>query len=79
MVCSNPFELYCEYGIRIKARSKATQTFILQLSGSGSYLATARAQAAGSYSATPQSNIIGPEGGQMLVDKTVEIIDALWK
>ena len=23
--------------------------------------------------------IIGPEGGQMLVDETVEIIDALWR
>ena len=79
VVCSNPFELYCEYGIRIKARSKATQTFILQMSGFGSYLATARAQAGGSYSAIPQSNIISPEGGQMLVDKTVEIIDELWK
>ena len=79
VVCSNPFELYCEYGIRIKARSKATQTFILQMSGFGSYLATARAQAGGSYSAIPQSNIIGPEGGRMLVDKTVEIIDELWK
>lgn len=79
VVCSNPFELYCEYGIRIKARSKATQTFILQMSGFGSYLPTARAQAAGSYSAIPQSNVIGPEGGQMLVDKTVEIIDRLWK
>ena len=79
VVCSNPFELYCEYGIRIKARSKATQTFILQMSGFGSYLPTARAQAAGSYSAIPQSNIIGPEGGQLLVDKTVEIIDELWK
>jgi hypothetical protein len=78
-ICSNPFELYCEYGIRIKARSQATQTFILQMSGFGSYLPTARAQAAGSYSAIPQSNIIGPEGGQMLVDKTVEIIDELWK
>lgn len=78
-VCSNPFELFCEYGIRIKARSKATQTFILQMSGFGSYLPTARAQAAGSYSAIPQSNLIGPEGGQMLVDKTVEIIDGLWK
>jgi len=79
VICSNPFELYCEFGIRIKARSKATQTFILQLSGSGSYLATARAQAGGSYSAIPQSNVIGPEGGQMLVDKTVEIIDGLWR
>jgi hypothetical protein len=78
-ICSNPFELFCEYGIRIKARSKATQTFILQMSGFGSYLPTARAQAAGSYSAIPQSNVIGPEGGQMLVDKTVEIIDGLWK
>ena len=79
MVCSNPIELFCEYGIRIKARSKATQTFIVQMSGFGSYLATTRAQAGGSYSAIPQSNIIGPEGGQMLVDKTVESIDELWK
>ena len=39
-ICSNPFELFCEYGIRIKARSKATQTFILQMSGFGSYLPT---------------------------------------
>ncbi len=78
VVCSNPFELFCEYGIRIKARSKATQTFILQLSGFGSYLPTARALAGGSYSAIPQSNIIGPEGGQMLVDETVAIIDRLW-
>lgn len=79
VVCSNPFELFCEYGIRIKARSKAKQTFIVQMSGFGSYLPTERAQAHGHYSAVPQSNIIGPEGGQMLVDKTVEIIDNLWK
>lgn len=79
VVCSNPFELFCEYGIRIKARSPATQTFVIQMSGFGSYLPTERAQAAGHYSAVPQSNVIGPEGGQMLVDKTVEIIDELWK
>jgi len=79
VVCSNPFEMFCEYGIRIKARSKATQTFILQMSGFGSYLPTERALAGGHYSAIPQSNIIGPEGGQMLVDKTVEIIGELWK
>jgi hypothetical protein len=79
VVCSNPFELFCEYGVRIKARSKATQTFILQMSGFGSYVPTERALAAGHYSAVPQSNIIGPEGGQMLVDKTVGIIDEQWK
>ncbi len=79
VVCSNPFELFCEYGIRIKARSTATQTFVLQMSGFGSYLPTERALAGGSYSAIPQSNIIGPQGGQMLVDQTVQIIDELWK
>ncbi len=79
VVCSNPFELFCEYGIRIKARSKATQTFIAQMSGFGSYLPTERALAGGHYSAVPQSNVIGPEGGQMLVDETVAIIDELWK
>ncbi|MDY0166160.1 MAG: hypothetical protein RBS80_06425 [Thermoguttaceae bacterium] len=79
VVCTNPFELFCEYGIRIKARSQATQTFIVQMSGFGSYLPTERALAGGHYSAVPQSNIIGPEGGQMLVDKTVEIIQELWK
>lgn len=79
VVCTNPFELFCEYGIRIKARSKATQTFVVQMSGFGSYLPTERAQAAGHYSAIPQSNVIGPEGGQMLVDSTVKIIDDLWK
>jgi len=78
VVCSNPFELFCEYGIRIKARSAATQTFVVQMSGFGSYLPTERAQAAGHYSAIPQSNVIGPEGGQMLVDKTVEIISELF-
>ncbi len=79
VVCTNPFELYCEYGIRIKARSQAIQTFIVQLSGFGTYLPTERAQAGGHYSAIPQSNVIGPEGGRMLVDKTVEIIEQLWK
>lgn len=79
VVCSNPFELFCEYCIRIKARSKATQTFILQISGFGSYLPAERAIAGGSYSAKPQSNIIGPEGGQILVDETVQIIDSVWE
>ncbi len=79
VICSNPFELFCEYGVRIKARSKATQTFVLQMSGFGSYLPTERALAGGHYSAVPQSNVIGPKGGQMLVDRTVAIIDELWK
>jgi len=57
----------------------ATQTFVVQMSDFGGYLPTERARVAGSYSAIPQSNVIGPEGGQMLVDETVEIIYTLWK
>lgn len=56
----------------------ATQTFILQMSGFGSYLPTERAQAGGHYSAVPQSNIIGQEGGQVLVDRSVELINSMW-
>jgi hypothetical protein len=78
VVCTNPFELFCEYGIRIKARSPATQTFVVQMTGFGSYLPTERALAGGHYSAIPQSNIIGPEGGRMLVDRTVEIAQELF-
>jgi hypothetical protein len=42
-------------------------------------VAKGASQAGGHYSAIPQSNVIGPEGGQMLVDKTVDIIKELWK
>ena len=76
---TNPFELFLEYGYRMKARSSASQTFVVQLScDSGKYLPTARAVGGGSYSATVQSNLVGPEGGQVLVDHTVELINGMW-
>ena len=73
---TNPFELYLDYGIRIKGRSPAIQTFLVQLTGSGGYLPSARAVAGGSYGAA--STAIGPEGGQELVEKTLEMINAVW-
>lgn len=80
-ICTNPFELYTDYGIQIKARSKAQQTFVIQLTGekSGSYLPTARAVQGGGYSAIAASCVVGPEGGQALVDQTVEAINSLWE
>ena len=42
-IATNPFELFTEYGIRIKARSRALQTFLIQLAGPGTYLPTAPA------------------------------------
>jgi len=77
-VCTNGFELFTDFGIRIKARSKAVQTFVIQLVGTGGYLPTDRAVRGGHYSAIVESNLVGPEGGQVLVDRTVELIDSMW-
>jgi len=80
-ICTNQFELYNDFGLQIKARSKALQTFVIQLctgspgSGSGSYLPTAFAVKGGGYGAVPASNKVGPEGGQILVEKTLEAIN----
>ncbi len=79
VVCTNQFELFTDFGIRIQARSKALQTFVVQLAGPGTYLATEKAVAGGGYSAVCQSNVVSPEGGQVLVDRTLDVIDELWK
>ena len=77
VICTNEFELFTDYGIRIQARSNALQTFVIQLAGPGSYLPTEKAIKGGGYSAVIQSNLVGPEGGQILVDRTVELINSL--
>jgi len=77
-ITTNPFELYTDYGIQMKARSPALQTFVIQLAGPGTYLPSARAAAGGGYSAIAESNEVGPEGGQVLVEETLRDINALW-
>ena len=75
---TSPFELFMDYGARIRARSKALQTFVVQLadgSGNGFYLPTARALANGHYSAIIKSNWVGPDGGAQLVGETVHVIN----
>jgi hypothetical protein len=84
-VATNPFELYVEYGIQIKARSKAPQTATMQLCScidgdrGGGYLPTANAIEGGHYSAEPASNLVGPEGGQILVEETLTRINAMFE
>lgn len=78
VVCTNQFELFTDFGIRIKARSKAIQTSVVQLVGPGTYLPTEKAVRGGHYSAVVHSSLVGPEGGQVLVDRTVELIDSMW-
>jgi hypothetical protein len=79
VICTSPFELYVDYGIQIQGRSKALQTFVVQLAGAANYLPTEKAVKGGGYSAIVQSTPVGPEGGQILVNRTVELIDALWE
>jgi hypothetical protein len=78
-IATNAFELYTDYGVQIKARSPGIQTFVIQLAGPGTYLPTARAAQHGGYGAVIQSSQIGPEGGQVLVDRTVEALGTMWK
>jgi len=89
-IATSPFELFLDYGVQIEARSPAIQTFLIQLAGATQehayYLPTRRAMAAGpldnkpftNYSATVMSNMVGPEGGQVLVDRSVELINSMW-
>ena len=77
-ICTNEFELYTDFGIRMQARSHALQTFTIQLAGPGTYLATQNASDHGGYGAIIQSCVVGPEGGQILVDRTVELINEMF-
>jgi hypothetical protein len=76
---SAPFEYYLDFGDRIKGRSPALQTFIIQLAGTASYLPTERAAAGCSYGAVPASCLVSPAGGQTLVEGAVASLTELFK
>ena len=77
---TNPFELFLDYANRIKARSYAQQTFIVQLCcGGGLYLPTEKAEKAGHYSAYVTSGYTGHEGGDLLVRETIHHINQMWE
>jgi hypothetical protein len=78
-IATNPFELFLDYGLRIKARSNALQTFVVQLACScNGYLPSAKAVSGGGYGGEAASNRVGPEGGQELVNQTVKLINEMW-
>ncbi|MDO5581367.1 MAG: hypothetical protein Q4G69_09530 [Planctomycetia bacterium] len=100
VLCTNQFEYYTAYGIQIKARSRAVQTFVAQLTNgckdfdtsdpeklntlqnwgsSGSYLPTKTGVKGGAYGGMLRTNIVGPEGGQVLAEETLKMIEDLWK
>jgi hypothetical protein len=75
---TNPFELYLDYGVRIKGRSPAVQTFLVQLCGSGTYLPTVRAVAGAAYGAIPRTSVVSPVAGQQLVESSLQMLHQLW-
>lgn len=78
-IATNPFELFTEFGMRLKAISPARQTFVVQLAcGFGAYLPTPEAARGGGYSAMALDNMVSPEGGFILVDRTNEILRDMW-
>ena len=79
---SNPFELYLYYGQNIKARSRAGQTFLVQLSGGADlpagYLPSPDAEKFGGYGGLIINGQVGSDGGYQLADLTVEAIGRLF-
>jgi len=77
---TNPFELFLDYGNKIRARSKAAQTFLIQLACDAlSYLPTEKAEKGSHYSAYVSSGYVGHEGGDLLVRQTLEGINGLFE
>lgn len=77
--CTNPFELFLDYGNLIRARSLASQTFMIQLScGCFGYLPTKKAEMGSHYSAYVSSGLFGHAGGDMLVRYSLQEIRKLF-
>jgi hypothetical protein len=79
VLVTNPFELYQEFGNQIKALSPAPYTFIAQLANDClGYLCNSIAVLGGSYSSSIENGFVGPEGGDILVKKSLDAIDQVW-
>ena len=79
-IATNPFELFLDYGNRIKALANCEQTFLVQLAnGAEGYLPTEKAEKGGHYSAFIPSGKIGHEGGDLLVRQTLKRINKLFE
>lgn len=79
---SNQFELFQDYQHRLQARSPFIQTFVVQLAAqpsrdNGSYLPTERAVEGRGFGASIYDNLVTPEAGQILVEKTLEALTEL--
>ena len=77
---TNTFELYLDYGDRIKGASKAEQTFLVQLAcgNGGTYLPSERSGTTG-YGSVPASSVVTFDGGEIIVRESIKDINALFE
>ncbi len=76
---TNSFELFIDYGNQIRGVSPAAQTFLIQLcNGAFGYLPTEKAEKGSHYSAYVSGGFTGHEGGRLLVNKTVSMLNEMF-
>lgn len=76
---TSPFELYLDYANQIKARALCEQTFLVQLAnGTEGYLPTEKGEIHGHYSGFIASGVVGHEGGELLVRRTLKDINEMF-
>ena len=79
-IATNPFELFLNYGNQIRARSRAKQTFLIQLAcGGAGYLPTEKAEKGSHYSAYVSSGTTGHVGGDILVRDALKNINEMFE
>lgn len=77
---TNPFELYIEYSLRMRARSKAEHTFTAELTDDcAAYLPTPNAVASKSYSAMVSNCMVTCEAGELLTEISIRMINSMWE
>ena len=74
-------EMFVEFQMMIKERSPFRHTYVASYTNDyAGYVATRRAFVGGSYEVWPTLNArIGREGGYLMVDKVVELLEELYE
>jgi hypothetical protein len=80
-LAATPGEMFVQLGLEIKRRSSAPNTFVVELAnGCVGYLLNPGGFEKGGYESLPGPwTKVSEEAGRMLVDKSVEITEALWR